>query len=369
MRKPDDCAARPDSACSPHAAAPYFDEAAGAWILSRYADVLSAFRSPDLAPSSPRDDANSAAPDEDKMLSMRTETQEALSPEQLRAWRGPLESEAHVRAASLTVGQPVDLMSDYARPLCLALAAMVTNVDPRDAERLRTLAEPVSASVADPYDASLKKRADAANVSLRACFHSGPEPLRDSGFVALSHTVPYLLANGWFALLRDERQWNILHRDPNLIGSAVEELLRFAALPRILFRKAIADLEIGGASVRKGDRILLRITAANHDPEQFLCAEDIDVLRRGNRHLTLGAGPHSCVGASLIRLAMGAITRPLVERFAYAALDRPVEWKGGSGFRFPASLWVLLSLPVPAAQATVSSRRKESNLIFEQPVP
>ncbi len=365
MRKSDDCASLAESACPAHAAAPYFDDAARGWIFSRYVDVLSAFRSSDLVPAGPRSEAGAAIPDQNRMQSMPAATQETLSPEQLRAWREPLESEAQVRAANLPVGRPIELMGGYAQPLCLTLAAMVTNIDLRDAERLRSLAEPVSASVAEPYDTSLKKRADAANASLRACFHSGPEPLRDSGFVALAHTVPCLLANAWFTLLHDQRQWNVLHQDPSLLGQAVEELLRFAELPRILFRQAAADLEIGGVSVRKGDRIVLRIIDANRDPEQFLCAERVDVLRRGNRHLTLGAGPHSCVGASLIRLALGAITRPLVEGFAHAALDRPVEWKGGSGFRFPASLWVLLSPPGSDAERRTSSHCEEPHPIFE----
>ena len=68
----------------------------------------------------------------------------------------------------------------------------------------------------------------------------------------------------------------------------------------------------------------------------------MDVTRHRTGQLALGAGPHSCVGAHLIRMAAVTITRPLLERFASVNLAEPVEWQGGSGFRSPASLVVSL---------------------------
>ncbi len=360
MRKSDDCGYSPEIACPTEAAAPYYDRAQEAWVLSRYADVLSAFRSPELMPAGSGSKPDAELPDPDSIRSMRAATQDALSAEQLRVWREQLESEAQIRVTKLPTDHPIELIDSYASPLCLSLAAMVTNIAPRDAERLRALSEPVSASAAEPRDAELKKSAAAANASLRPCFHSGPAPLRDSGFVALAHTVPCLVANAWFALLQDERQWNLLHREPDHLAHAVEELLRYAELPRVLFRRAVADVEVEGVSVRKGERVILKVMAANRDPDQFPDAERVDIRRRGVRHLTLGAGLHSCVGASLIRLAIVTLTRPLVERFAHAALDRPVEWKGGSGFRFPAALWVSLKESVPDARGIESHQKEQS---------
>jgi cytochrome P450 len=87
---------------------------------------------------------------------------------------------------------------------------------------------------------------------------------------------------------------------------------------------------------------VLRVFAANRDPERFSDPGRFDVMRRGTGQLALGAGSHACVGARLIRMAAVTITRPLLERFAWASLVEPVEWKGGSGFRTPASLPVRL---------------------------
>jgi hypothetical protein len=154
--------------------------------------------------------------------------------------------------------------------------------------------------------------------------------------------MPRLLANAWFALLQHPQQWSILHHEPGLMEQAIEELLRYAGLPRVLFRSATEDLTLNGRLIRKGERIILRIIAANRDPEHFSNPDRVDVTHGGIGQLTLGAGPHSCVGASLVRMAAVTISRPLLERFARVNLVGSVEWHGGSGFRSPASLVVSL---------------------------
>jgi hypothetical protein len=95
-------------------------------------------------------------------------------------------------------------------------------------------------------------------------------------------------------------------------------------------------------NLRKGQRVILRIFAANRDPERFPDPNRLDVTRRFAGQIALGAGPHSCVGANLIRMGADAITRPLLRRVAVATLIQPVAWRGGAIFRSPASLWVSL---------------------------
>jgi cytochrome P450 len=325
-----------DSPVPPGVEAPYFDEALEAWVLTRHEDVLAAFRSASLSPG------GTDKVDEGALLQMREETREALSPEQLRTWRERLMPCAEGLVRTLPEGRKVDLLEAYARPACLALAVMVTGADPGDAERLWTLAQPVSAASAEPYDPDLQAEAAAANAQLRGCFHKGPETLRDSGFVALSHTMPCLLANAWYALLQAPDQWELLHRESDLVETAVEELLRYAGLTRIMKRRAVEDVVLGGASLRKGERVILRIIAANRDPKRFVAPNRVNATRRDGGQLTLGAGPHACVAANLIRMAANAITRPLLERFAAGILTETVKWQGGTGFRSPVALQVVL---------------------------
>jgi len=334
---------RLDSHAPPEIEAPYFDDILKAWVLSRHADVLAAFRASTLFPASADSKEASGTSDESARSKMRAETMEALSPAQLHAWREKLSPEAQALAGSLPIEEPVDLMDGYARPLCLSLAAMVTGISRGDAESFHERAQRISAAAAEPYDPALRDSAKSANAELRGCFHSGPAALRDSGFVALSQTMPCILGNAWFALMQYPQEWRLLHQQPGLMEQAIEELLRYAGLVRILLRTATAEVDLNGAFIRRGERIILRIVAANRDPERFSHPNKVDVARRDVGHLTLGAGPHACVAASLIRMAAIAITHPLVQEFALANPARPVDWQGGSGFRSPKSLWVCLT--------------------------
>ena len=273
---------------------------------------------------------------------MREETLEALSPALLSKWRDRLKSEAERLAAGVSVVSPVDLIADYARPLCLICASIVTGIELDEAVTLQERAKQVAAAAADPFDPALRASGKSASDTLGSYFHSGPESLRDSGFVALSQTMIGILANSWFALLQHPSEWRRLHRQPALMEQAVEELLRYAGLVRVIFRLATEDLSLNGALIRRGDRVVLRIVAANRDPERFADADRLDIGRRGG-HLTLGIGPHSCVGANLIRMSAVAITQPLVERFSTATLSEPPSWHGGPVYRWAAPLRVRLT--------------------------
>ena len=333
-----------DSRYPPEMEAPYFDEHLGAWVLSRHADILAAFRASALSPSGPNDQNGVEPSGESERTKMRLETMEALSPNQLRAWREWIMPEAVTLTNTFSSEEPVDLMDCYARPLCLSLAAMITGISWGVAEGLCEMARRVSASAAEPYDPAVRVSAKSANAALRGCFHSGPEALRDSGFVALSQTLPCLLGNAWFALMQYPQEWSLLHQQPELTEQAIEELLRYAGLTRTLFRTATADLDLNGFLIRKGERVVLRIIAGNRDPERFAEPHRVDITRRDGGHFTLGAGPHACVAAGLIRMVASTMTYPLVQRFASAKVALPIRWQGGSGFRSPSSLWVYLSL-------------------------
>jgi cytochrome P450 len=331
-----------DSAVQSQPAAPYFDSSLNAWVLSRHADILAAFRASSLFSAS-ADRTRPAQPmPACEHLKMRTETLEALPASRIQAWRAELLPQAETLAAELPVDVPVELLTAYAKPLCLSLAAMVTGISMEFAKRLVEAAGRVSAAAAEPFDAEAQRIADLANEELKGYFSSGPESLRDSGFVALSQTMPCVLGNAWYALIQNLEAWRLLHRKPELIEQAVEELLRYAGLVRILTRVAETEIDLGGTTIRKGDRVILRIIAGNRDPERFSHPNEIDFTRRDAGHFSLGAGVHSCVGASLIRMAASTITGPLLRRFASAAPASAVEWLGGSGFRAPRALWVHL---------------------------
>jgi cytochrome P450 len=324
---------------------PYFDRTLQAWVLSRHRDILAVLRDERAVPASVKGSEPITPANEELRVRLRAETLEALSPSLLRRWRQALQPKLDRLLHDLQVGEPVDVLATYARPACLALAAIVTGISQHKAEALSEHARHVSARAADPYDDSLRVPSEASHAELRNNhFHSRCEALRDSTFVALSQTIPCMLGNAWYALLQHPEQWRMVHGRPALAGQAVEELMRYAGLTRLLAREATEDLDINGCVVRKGQRIILRIIAGNRDPERFAEPDVVDLMRSTAGHLALGAGAHSCVGASLIRMSLVTVTLPLMLRFSSAVLVRPVEWRGGAIFQSPQSLWINFAL-------------------------
>jgi cytochrome P450 len=325
---------------------PYFDMQWNGWVLSRYADVAAAFNSPDLVMVGAVSKDEYPVEDEDARLKMRAETRDALSPHALRSWRKLMLYDARARVARFECGHPIDLIKDYAQPVCLALAILATRPDSIPSQDLAALAAHVSLAAADPLDEELKAQSKRATAELRPLFAQGPEPMRDSGFVALSQTLVRLLGNAWFALAQHPQEWERLHGRPALVARGVEELQRYAGLTRLLFRRAIADTTLNGLSICRGDRVILSLRAANRDPERYPDPHEFSVMRPRISHVSLGAGPHACVGAPLIRMATIAATLALVERFASARVIAPIAWQGGSGFVSPVALPVLLATEV-----------------------
>ena len=331
-----------DSVDPPEIEAAYFDPDLKAWVLSRHADVLAAFHNASLLPGRRELDDATLEAEEVARLKMRDEVREALSPGRVRAWRAELRAHAETLSERLPVNEPVDLIDAYARPLCLRFAARVTGIAEADAAQLEEHAKIVSGATADPDDLTLREAAKRANEDLRSNFSAGPESLRDSGFVGLSQTLMGMAGAAWYALARTPEQWQVLRDAADGVDQAMEELLRYAGVLRILTRTASDDVELNGVSIRGGDRVYLRIFAANHDPARFGDPETLNCARRDTGHFAFGAGGHACVAANLIRTSAVAMTLPLLARFASVQLARPVEWRGGATMRMPASLWVSL---------------------------
>ncbi len=129
---------------------------------------------------------------------------------------------------------------------------------------------------------------------------------------------------------------------PELMPEAVEELLRHAGPARAIFRRASAGMSIGGARVAPGDRVILMLSAANHDPARFPEPDRLDVRRDASGHVALGGGAHACPGAPLIRMAVAVATGALLGRTSAVEPAGEVEWIGGFSIRAPASLPAVL---------------------------
>ncbi|MCO5553495.1 hypothetical protein L7F22_007017 [Adiantum nelumboides] len=131
-----------------------------------------------------------------------------------------------------------------------------------------------------------------------------------------------VVGNGVHALLRHPDQWQRLLDDPGLVGTAVEELIRFDAPLQLFERTAVVDTTVAGHPVPAGTRIATLLGAAGRDPSVFGDdADRLDVGRSPNPHLGFGAGVHYCLGAPLARLEIAEVLRALLERLPDAVVD------------------------------------------------
>src|SRR5204862_3733658 len=120
--------------------------------------------------------------------------------------------------------------------------------------------------------------------------------------IAGHETTVNLIGNGTLALLRHPEQLRRLREEPGLIGTAVEELLRYDGPVQRTARIPSMDLTIGGREIRKGEMVMPFIGAADRDPAQFADPDRLDIGRSENRHIAFGWGIHFCLGAPLARV-------------------------------------------------------------------
>jgi hypothetical protein len=150
-------------------------------------------------------------------------------------------------------------------------------------------------------------------------------------FVAGHETTKYLIGNGLLALLQHPEAHRRLRQSPELVTSAVDEVLRYDAPLQQTKRLALQTIEVGGEAIRRGDKVLLCLGAANRDPARFADPDRFDVERTDNAHFGLGFGMRACLGGWLAQaesqIALGRFTA----RVEHAELaERELTWQDDS---------------------------------------
>lgn len=139
-------------------------------------------------------------------------------------------------------------------------------------------------------------------------------------------TTTNLIGNGLVALLRYPEQKARLIAQPDLIKTAVEEILRFESSNQLGNRMTTESVELGGVTLPPQTSVTLCIGAANRDPAQFPDPERFDIARTPNRHLAFGTGVHQCAGMALARLEGAIAISHFLARFPrYELAGEPVR--------------------------------------------
>jgi hypothetical protein len=146
-------------------------------------------------------------------------------------------------------------------------------------------------------------------------------------------TTTNLIGNALVTLSENPAQKKRLIKNPEMIKTAVEEILRFESSNQLGNRMTTAQVELGGVTLAPGTPVTLCIGAANRDPLQFTDPENLDIGRAPNRHLAFGTGAHQCAGMALARLEGAIAISRFLARFPGYALNGPPVRGGRVRFR------------------------------------
>ena len=374
-----------------------------AWVVTRYDDVALVLRDERFAKDrlrvlSPAQLANQPwMPAMFKPLSrnmldvdppdhtrLRALVQQAFSPRSIDQMRPRIEALSHELIDRFS-RRRVDLIHDYALPIPSMIIAELMGISGRDRHKFHRWSSTILSSsssrggawLAIPAgwlflrylrrlvrDRRVQPRDDLVSALVAA--HEAADRLSDDELMSMiflliiagHETTVNLIGNGMLALLEHPDQLEMLRRDPSLIKSAVEELLRFTSPAETgTERFATEDVELGGVTIRKGDMVMAAIASANRDEAYFENPDALDITREPNKHLAFGLGIHFCLGASLARLEGQIAINTLLARAGDLRLAVPagtLRWRAGLVLRglkaLPVSLAPVKAAPVAAAR-------------------
>jgi cytochrome P450 len=154
--------------------------------------------------------------------------------------------------------------------------------------------------------------------------------LASSYYIALAgaghDTTSASTAGGVLAFIQNPDQWKKLQESPELVGTAVDEMIRWVSPINHFFRTAAQDCEVQGRTIKAGQNLMMVYPSGNRDEEAFDSPSSFRIDRQLNRHLGFGFGVHMCLGMILAKLEMQILFRELLSRVSRFELDGTPAW-------------------------------------------
>jgi len=185
---------------------------------------------------------------------------------------------------------------------------------------LRRSLERRGCPMSDPLSLLANAAIDGCPLSDSEVAHNGVQFML-AGF----ETTRNAFSGGVLGLLQNPDQMALLREDPKRLRLAVEEFVRWSDPVISLMRAATRDAEVGGKTIKAGDRLLLWFPSANRDETVFDEPYKFDITRHPNLHLGFGAGPHFCLGGPLAKIEIRLAMEELLERYEGIEITGPVE--------------------------------------------
>jgi cytochrome P450 len=352
----------------------HFSPQLGGWLLTRHADVMSALKDPRFVQASGTG----------RMDALPEEARQQIRPlrDSIRLWMGNDSTEDHLRfqrilkkyftPSTIEALRPriqelthelidaaqargrAEVVSELAYPLPANVIAEMLGVPTKDRELLQHWSRDILSifrsstlekllqsqkSVMEMTDYMrpivaehrLTPRKDLISVFVEeeaAGNIRGTEEIAANCVLLLfagHETTANLICNGLSALLDHPDQLALLRAHPELMPSAVEEMLRYSGIGGVVVRVAGTHLELGGKHIEPGQLVFVSLAAANRDSDVFPEGDRFDITRKQSKHVTFGHGAYYCLGAALARLEAQIFFSTLLPRFPHLRLENR-EW-------------------------------------------
>lgn len=291
---------------------------------------------------------------------LRRLVQKAFTPRMVEGLRGRIEEITNELLDKAQDKGEMNLIDDFAFPLPIQVICEMLGVPVEDRDKFREWSNVIMEGFNNP---GLAERSEEVLIEfidyLRALIAERRNHLRsdlisdlirveDQGDVLSEHelyamifvlivagheTTVNLIGNGVLALLEHPQQKEMLKNRPELIHSAIEEMLRYEGPVEVTnVRWAAEDVELKGQQIRKGDMVFVCLSSANRDGKQFADPDTFDITRAANDHIAFGKGVHYCLGAPLARLegeiAIGTLLRRMPDIRLKTEADS-LTWRTG----------------------------------------
>jgi cytochrome P450 len=355
----------------------------GLWAVSRYAEVSSVLKSPQLFASEGfrhmyRPAWFTGYPLADSMLTMdppdhtrlRALVNRAFGPGVVSRMEPRICQLAQQTVAALPAGSSVNFVQAYSTSVPVALVAELmglpsehypslkrwadlfgqfTGIGPNDLERQALMRDTVAEARLHFQQVLEERRRNPGEDLLSDLVRvrvdgEAPSETELMGFmflllVAGMETTVHLMSHSAMRLRDDPELMTRLRGDRSLIPRFIEEMLRYEPPVHGAFRMTTQELELGGVRLPKGARLLVLLGSANRDEAQYPHPDRFDLERPGPQNLPFGHGIHFCLGAQLARMEGRLTTDALLSRFARLTPgDEPVRWNASLVVRGPLAL-------------------------------
>jgi cytochrome P450 len=329
------------------------------WLVTRYPDVRALLADPRMSVDKrsgngswrgfslpPALDANLLNMDPPQHTRIRRLVSQAFTPRRVEDLRPRIRQTADALLDAIAGRAEVDLVRDYAVPLPVAVISNLLGVPEGDRQAFRAWTDTMLLPPRDDPAAAARaigsihrylqdllaaKRADPADDLLSALIaaHEDTDRLSQDELTSLAfllllagyENTVHAIGTGLLTLLRNPG----VPADPEHLGPAVEELLRYEPPASMLLRRfATEDIDVSGVVVPRGETVLLVVGAANRDPDAFPAPDQV-APGRPAAHLSFGHGIHYCVAAPLARIELEIAIGAVLRRFPALRLAVPAE--------------------------------------------